>query len=210
MIEETRRIDTQTGEVLTRNVRQFDVFDEEKGYLFWARKKSARSFQEINFPSQMTMKERGMLWTLTKRIWSNTNMLAYRSAAGIRPMDVKMVARDIQVGERQAFRFLAKMVRLGVMKQVRVKGQGRDEIQWYINPIYFHSSNRIPLNLYLIFREELNEHLPPWVKQRFAEIQEQQEGAKGTSTTAAEKAVVLIKRLRQSREAKLSPMEVPH
>ncbi len=39
----------------------------------------------------------------------------------------------------------------------------------YVNPIYFCSTNRIPLNLYLIFQKHFDEVMPAWVVERYRE-----------------------------------------
>lgn len=145
------------------------AFHEEKGYLFWARKSFAKSFQEVPYPKEMTDAEIGRLAKLAKRMWSNTNMLGYRGHGGVKPYDIAKIGREIGLGPRQAYRFVNKMIRLGVMARIQVKVEGKLETQYYINPIYFFSSNRIPLNLYLIFRRQLDQVLPDWVKARYRE-----------------------------------------
>ena len=58
---------------------------------------------------------------------------------------------------------------LDYVNKVNVDTGGHKEVHFYVNPIYFFSSNRIPLNLYLIFRKELDKVLPSWVKAKYAE-----------------------------------------
>jgi hypothetical protein len=167
--KETRYIDDQTGEVLSSKVMHIAAaFDEEKGYLFWARKNFSKSFMDVDFPLQMTMKERGQMATLAKKIWSSTNMLGYRGNGGVRPYSVEQIGKVIEVKPYQAAAFVRKMIRLGIMARVNVKVGDRQETQYYINPVYFFSSNRIPLNLYLLFRKELDKVLPEWVKKQYA------------------------------------------
>ena len=169
MIKETRYIDEATGEVRGGKVRHIAAaFDEEKGYLFWARKSFAKSFLDVPFPREMSDLEIGRMARLAKKIWSNTNMLGYRGNGGVRPYNTAGISAILKIGPRQTQRFIEKMIRLGVMARVEIKTEGRQEIQYYINPIYFFSSNRIPLNLYLIFRQQLDQVLPEWVKQEFA------------------------------------------
>ena len=75
MIKQTRIIDNSTGEVVKDNVQHIAAaFDDEKGYLFWARKGFAKSFLDIEFPTEMSFKKRGQMATLAKRMWSKTNM----------------------------------------------------------------------------------------------------------------------------------------
>lgn len=170
MEKRTVYMDDKTGEVVSDR-RKFvsAAFDDERGYLFWARKSFAKSFAEVDFPEQMTSLEIGQMTRMAKKIWSNTNMLGYRGNGGVKPYDTDMIAEVLQISPRQAYRFVAKMQRLGVLARVTVDTEGRRETQYYVNPMYFFSSNRIPLNLYLLFRKQLDAVLPGWVIRRFSE-----------------------------------------
>ncbi len=171
IIEELRHIDPTTGEIIGSSTRHIAAaFDEERGYLFWARKSFAKSFLDVPFPPELSHAEIGKLAVLAKHIWSNTNMLGYRGNGGIKPCNIAQIGQYIGLREYQARVFVRKMIRLGVMARVEVKTEGHFETQFYINPIYFCSSNRIPLNLYLIFRSQLDKVLPEWVKIEFAKL----------------------------------------
>lgn len=170
MIKQTRYIDDHTGEICKDNVQYISAaFNEEKGYLFWARKSFAKSFQDVPYPKTMTMLEIGQMAVLAKHIWSNTNMLGYRGNGGIKPYDMTGIGNIIGVGQRRAQQFVSKMIRLGMLARVEVKAGDRVDVQYYVNPIYFFTSNRIPLNLYLIFRKQLDNEFPEWVKAKYAE-----------------------------------------
>ena len=169
MIKQTRLIDEKTGEIQNTKMQYISTaFNEEKGYLFWARKSFAKSFQDVKYPKGMKYDEIGKMAVLAKHIWANTNMLGYRGNGGIKPYDIKGIGKLIELGPRQSYRFINSMIDLGMIARVKTDIEGREETQFYINPIYFFSSNRIPLNLYLIFRKQLDEVLPGWVKAEYA------------------------------------------
>lgn len=169
MRKKTQYIDEATGEILAETQRPISAaFDDEKGYLFWVRKSFAKTFVDVDFPKAMTTLEIGQMTILAKKIWSNTNMLGYRGNGGVRPYDIDKIADILGISSRQAYRFINKMTRLGVMAKVSVNVEGRRETHFYINPLYFFSSNRVPLNLYLVFRHQLDKVLPQWVIRRFA------------------------------------------
>ena len=169
MIKETRVVNEKTGEVHSTKIQHIAAaFHEDRGYLFWARKSFAKSFSDVDFPAKMTMKERGQMATLAKHMWSGANMLGYRGNGGTRPYSVEQIGEIVRLKPYQGRVFVRKMIRLGVMARVEIKVEGRQETQFYLNPVYFFSSNRIPLNLYLIFRWQLDAVLPDWVKQEFA------------------------------------------
>ena len=180
MIKKTQIIDNETGKLCSTKVQYISAaFREDRGYLFWARKNFAKSFQDVPYPPEMSFDEIGQMAVLAKHIWADTNMLGYRGNGGVKPYNVEQIGQIIKVGRRQAYRFVNKMIRLGMMAKVKIKTKTRTEMQFYVNPIYFFSSNRIPLNLYLIFREQLDEVLPEWVKAKFMEIAQKQDLAGG-------------------------------
>lgn len=162
-------VNEKTGEVLKNNIKFVTAsFDDEKGYLFWARKSFAKSFVDVPFPKQLTHAEIGKLTILAKCIWSNTNMLGYRGSGGVKPYTEEMIAKQIGLCGKRGRQFISKMMDLGIVRKVDVIGGENVDTHFYINPLYFFSSNRIPLNLYLLFRDQLDGVLPEWVKQRFA------------------------------------------
>jgi len=170
MEKRTIFVDEKTGEVVSEKRHHISAaFDDEKGYLLWARKNFAKSFSEIDFPKDMTTLEIGQMTRLSKRIWSNTNMLGYRGSGGVKPYDIDKIAEVLNISSRQAYRFMQKMMKLGIIAKVTVDTEGKKDTHYYINPMYFFSSKRIPLNLYLIFRKQLDAVLPQWVIQRFSD-----------------------------------------
>lgn len=156
------------GEIVNdKTLRYKNKFDEEEGYLFWNQRNFVKTFSDVEYPKEMNDIEIGRMARLSKKVWSNTNMLGYRGNGGIRPYDINCIGQIIGIQQRQAERFISKMIKLGIMAKVSIKVEGKTEVQYYLNPIYFFSSNRIPLNLYLIFRKQLDEVLPKWVKESY-------------------------------------------
>lgn len=173
MLKETRIFNEKTGEVLQKNVRPFaPVFDNEAGYLFWPRKSFAKTFLDIDFPREMSVKEIGQMTLLAKKMCPKTNLLGYRGNGGTRPYSIDKIGAAIGLKTSQSYSFIRKMIRLGLIAEARIKaGEGKPEVQYYINPLYFFSGNRINLNLYLLFHKQLDHFLPGWVKYKFLEKQ---------------------------------------
>ena len=169
ILKKTQYINTDTGVIQKEDAKFVTAaFDDEKGYLFWARKNFAKSFVDVDFPKAMTMKERGQMATLAKKMWSNTNMLGYRGNGGVKPYDDEQIGSIVGLKTYQGKSFVRKMIRVGMIAKVTVTTEGERVIQYYINPIYFFGSNRIPLNLYLIFKAQLDKVLPRWVLEKYA------------------------------------------
>lgn len=170
LVVQTQYIDEETGTIKKERTRRVPAaFDKEKGYLFWAKKGGCREFFDVPYPKEMSMKERGQMSTLAKHLWSTTNMLGYRGNGGVRAYDEGDIGKIVELKPYQARIFIRKMIRLGLMARVLVTVEGKKYTQFYVNPIYFSTSYRISLNLYLIFKEQLDRVVPDWVKKRYAE-----------------------------------------
>jgi len=171
IIKKTQYINTDTGVIEKENMQYIGAaFHDEKGYLFWARKNFAKSFIDVDFPKAMTMKEIGQMATLSKKMWSTTNMLGYRGNGGIKSYSDEQIGNIVGLKPYQAKTFMRKMITVGMIAKVIVMTGGEKVTQYYINPIYFFGSNRIPLNLYLIFKNQLDKVLPGWVLEKYATV----------------------------------------
>jgi hypothetical protein len=176
-------VDTKTGEVkYSAPMGYFPPrFDEERGYLFWNQKNHATQFADVDFPEAMSMMDRGRLATLAKRIWANTNCIGKRSRdqeKRFEPCDLDDIAEILGIAPRYAKEWLDRMVKMEVMAVSLVTVGQYTDTHYYINPIYFFSSDRLPLNLYLLFRRQLDKVLPDWVQGRFAEQKQKEDAQK--------------------------------
>lgn len=182
-------VDVKTGAVVYSSSRGFypPRYDPERGYLFWPQKTFAKQFSEIPFPSDMTDTDIARMARLAKRIWSNSNVLVSGKTHGPKsPIDVDEMGVMLNASRRSVEEFLRKMNGLGVIAFSDVTLRGKTERFYYVNPLYFFSSNRLPLALYLMFREEINAYLPDWVKHEFGS----QESAKARDGMSKEDILV--------------------
>lgn len=163
-------IDDDTGEIVNQKT-QFtgNRFDQEKGYLFRNQAGGFSQFYDVPFPDDMTDVEIGRMTRLAKKMWGKTNMIGYRGNGGIKPYNVEGIGKVIKLEKRQTYNFINKMIDFGVMARVKVECNHSIDYQYYINPLYYNSSNRIPLNLYLLFRTQLDPYIPSWAKKLFIE-----------------------------------------
>ena len=153
--------------VSTKKVYFKDTFDEEKGYLFWNKTGFVKTFQDVELPQSVTKVDIANLFLLSKKVYSTTNMIGYRGNGGVRVMSVEQMAKVIKDTDRHTISFLNRMIGCRVIAKIGVK-IGDDTItQYYFNPIYFFSSNRLSLNLYLLFQKDLDPFVPEYARQRF-------------------------------------------
>ncbi|HBG01797.1 MAG TPA: hypothetical protein DDW87_09525 [Firmicutes bacterium] len=162
--------DELTGEIYSQKSQiTAKRFDAEKGYLFRNQAGGFSQFYDVPFPAGMSDVEIGRMTRLAKKMWGKTNMLGYRGNGGVKPYDMDSMAAVMGLGKSQTYAFIKKMIRLGVVAKVRIESKGVTDYQYYVNPLYYNSSNRIPLNLYLLFRQQLDPYIPSWARLRFIE-----------------------------------------
>lgn len=161
--------DTDTGEIKRERRQVISHWDMEKGYLLWGNKNSIRMFEDIELPQILTHSEVAFLYRLSKHLFHNTNMLYYISNNSVRAMGVDEIGDVIKLKKRQTYNFLKKMVSYRViMRGDFTLGKSKFTC-YYMNPIYFFNSKWLSLNLYLLFKEDLDPLLPSWVKEKFIE-----------------------------------------
>ena len=167
-----KRTDLKTGEITVADhkVTYFPArFDKDIGYLFWTQKKGVRVFSDITFPTSMSKSDIGNLAILSKHVWHGTNVIGRGTRkGGAHPYSATEIGKILDLTVGQAERFLKRAHRHGVIKPVQVPFGKHVEIQYYMNPLYYFAGNRLHPNLYLLFRKELDEYLPDWVKEEFA------------------------------------------
>lgn len=170
IVKRTQYIERESGELLSENEKmvssQFDV----RGYLFWSRKKGARMFHDSILPKELTFTEQGQITHLAHNLDPISNMLIKRGQSSRNsPMTRNDLEKILKLKERQLRTLINKSKRLGVIAEVKTVVDKKKISEFYLNPIYFHSSSRISVELYEIFSESLDEVLPLWAKIKFRE-----------------------------------------
>lgn len=177
ILEVKSHIVEETGELVKEQRRLFtSQFDEEKGYLFWVKKNHSKIYNDIDFPECFTYADQGRLQKLSRYIYSNTNMLGYRGNGGVKPYSKYQIGELVDLKKSSLAEFMKKCLKHEIIKEVKIDTDGIIETQYYMNPIYYFSSKRIPLSLYLIFRKTLDNYLKEWVKREFNRVDSERSG----------------------------------
>lgn len=173
-ILQIQKIDPETGELIyRRDATGIDYFNDE-GYLFMINKNGARVFQYIDLPEDFSDTEIGKIFKLKNHIQHKTNMLYKRTRDGYIPMCREDIIKSLGYSSRRGITFFNRLIDKEVLAQVTIKcGEAEDMIQFYMNPLYFHSGKRINVNLYTLFKRQLDPYLKDWVRRKF--IQQQAE-----------------------------------
>ena len=166
-------INSETGEVRHKKteVVRFSLFNEEKGYFLFLNRSQVRTFPHVDWPPGITKLDRANLFELSRHIYSNTNMLAYRvNRNALRPMGEEQMSQVVELCEQRFRKWLTRMTRAGMIAKINVEIEGTTTTQYYMNPLYFFSDKYLPLNLYTLFQTQLDRHIPDWAKRRYSDM----------------------------------------
>lgn len=167
MLKIVKNINHDTGEIYSDKRTLIEDVLTDDGYKVPSHKLGAKLFADVSYPEDMTDSEIGKMARLAKLMVATANMLGYRTGRGIKPYSETQLIDILKMSRFRGREFIAKMISLGVMqKNTRIVGDVESE-EYYINPAYFFAGRRISLNLYLLFREQLDPILPEWVRLEF-------------------------------------------
>jgi len=168
-----KRVTTIDEDGVILNIKDFKytIFDNEKGYLFKNRSYYFKGFKVDNRLSDKVsdFADIGRLHVLAENTYADTNMIAYYKNKKYYPAGIKEISEMIRLCERNTKDFVKRMIDLGIMAKAIVNSNEQIDIQYYLNPLYFLSSKYLNPGLYMLFRKQLDEHLPQWVINKFNE-----------------------------------------
>lgn len=161
----------EDGVILNTKDFKYTIFDNEKGYLFKNRSYYFKGFKVDNRLSDKVsdFADIGRLHVLAENTYADTNMIAYYKNKKYYPAGIKEISEMIRLCERNTKDFVKRMINLGIMAKAIVNSNEQIDVQYYLNPLYFLSSKYLSPGLYMLFRKQLDEHLPQWVINKFNE-----------------------------------------
>lgn len=160
---------TQDGEIVGEKVVElYNPFREGKGYNFKYKSTNTKSYLEIPLPVVFTDTEIGKIYRLSRCIYSDSNLLAKRSNNEIKPLSKLDIQKIVKLHRTKFNPFWNKVLENSIIKEIAL-----DKNTFFcFNPIYFNSTTYLPPYLYIAFQEELNDHLPDWVIDKYLELNE--------------------------------------
>lgn len=143
---------------------------EDKGFKLYHNQTVLNGFPEASIPKEANKTDLGNLFLLTRYLVGSSNMLGYRGNNNmVTELNMKRIANLLDIRERSAYRFIAKMVQLNLMGKVDVLAGDTKKVQYYMNPIYFSRGKFVNLNLYLLFKESIDPYLTAEAREYFGQ-----------------------------------------
>lgn len=164
----TTIINEDTGEVLHRRTSSsWSRWDDRGKYKFYHNRGSVESASDIPLPAGLDASDAGRMWMLSRYLVSDSGLLGIRSHRGVRPMTIRDISEQMGMKRSSVYALLRRLIDCGVVASVQVEVERKGEHHYYANPLYFAASDWIPLSLYLLFREQIDEHLPGWAIKQY-------------------------------------------
>jgi hypothetical protein len=169
IVELKQHINKETGEKFAESQRELpDYFNPDNGYKMMARTKNIRMFPNVPFPKELSRTDMGHLLFLSRHIWANTGVLGKVIRRSFKPYDDDELINCVGfTNNRRGAEWLSRMVNLSMLRSIDVNlPDDKQERQWYMNPIYF-CPMFITRQAYLIWRDQVQKHIPSYVKSMF-------------------------------------------
>lgn len=149
--------------------------NDYKEFKFWnPEKKEYRVFTRNAFQKRFTAKGRDIMDVLESdadigkmhrlmRYIDNENMIMYSNydKKSAIPANKELMLKIIGGHEKRVEEFLRKIMKLGIVQELRFLYDGYPYTRYYVSPVFTISSTGISLNLYKLFREQLLPYLTP-------------------------------------------------
>ena len=154
------RVISSDGELLGEKNVQFSESMNEEGYRFPSHKAGARLFRDVQLPKEINYPDKGRLYDLSQLMVGNSNLIGYKQGGRIHGYTVQELCSLVNLKGSRGREFFTKMLKHKVIKKL--------DAGFYMNPAYFMSTGqRLSLELFINFQEELVPLLPKWVITEF-------------------------------------------
>jgi hypothetical protein len=169
-IKRVTTIDESDGVVIGSKDYKYTIFDNDKGYLFKNKAYYIKGYQGIRLSDVVRNKgDYANVHLLAEHLYKDTNMIAVRRNKKYYPADIRDMYLFLDMCEKRFKEFLDRMMQIGIIAKAVINTKESLQIQYHVNPLYFNTSKYISPALYMMFRKQLDEHLPDWVVRRFNE-----------------------------------------
>jgi hypothetical protein len=154
------KVITADGEILSdKNTDHYSPLKRGRGYNYKYKSSRIQVYLDNDLPACFTANETGRLFWLSKKIYSDSNLIAYRADGKITPYTFEVLCGIVGLSKPRFYSFMAKARKHKIIKEIEYSGKEF----FCFSPVYFNSTHYIPLHLYIAWQDELNDCLPQHV-----------------------------------------------
>ena len=156
----TMIINNDTGEMIFDEEEQMNlyVFMDGKGYLLHSNRIVPRFAFYREWP--VSKMDQAKLFFLAAYI--NKDNALMRKDRPKHPLTMQLLAPLIELSPNRAYGWMKRMKDANMIR--------KDDGFFYVNPLYVMASSRLGPELYRIFEDQLKEHTPSWVQDKYKEL----------------------------------------
>ena len=107
---------------------------------------------------------------LIEHVVRKTNRIGKPNKKGF--ADESDIAQILGIVEKRAREYLARMQKARVLAKIITETGGSVQISYAFNPVFVNSTKYVPLDLYVAFRDDIDEVIPGWMKDKYKEALE--------------------------------------
>jgi len=161
---------TQDGELTKDDYYLFyDPFKEGIGYNFKYRSAFVKNYLGISLPygeNGFSDLELGRIYRISRLMYSDSNLLARRSNNNIVPITRDEIQLMLKMHRTKFVPFWKKVLEYRILKPIKYQ----DEYYFCMNPLYYNSTTYMPIHVYLAFQNDIQDHLPKWVVEKYLDM----------------------------------------
>lgn len=147
---------------------KYTIYDDSKGYLFKHRTNFIKGYQGIKLSDAVGSKsDYANMHLLAEHLYKDTNMISVYRNKKYQPATIKDMCASLDLSEKRFKQFMDRMMIIGLIAKLVINTNEAVQVQYHINPLYFNTSKYLSPMLYMMFRKQLDEHLPNWVIAKF-------------------------------------------
>lgn len=150
----------------------YNPFDAEKGYHFKYKSNKISSYFDIKLPDVFSVSDCGRFYKLSKHLYPGSNLIGKRVGGHVRAFMLDDILKIVGLKDRQMKTFMQRAIEHNVIRRVDYRKDGIPYYEYYMNPVYFNACRYISLNLFILFQDSFQKHLPKEIIEKFLDQQE--------------------------------------
>lgn len=163
-------IDPDTGSYGVKERIYDKPFVDNEGYLIGVQRSGVKMWSDFELPQDFSWSDKGRIRELTRYlVGSKFQELIYRSKTGKKAVNIEIFEKIVDLSHDRALKFLKKLQKNDVLKEIIFLNQ----IYFILNPKYGLYKRRIHPIVYMIYKQDMLQLLPPYIINEYERVLEE-------------------------------------